>query len=135
MAAAGGGGGLTTREALGRLHDDIAAALEHHHKEEALSRKRGCWGSRGVLYEALHHNCQLSLFHWSSALALLLAAGALMAAYASASHDRFQWVPVEVVVLVVAVGANVYLGWWDTALRHQELPHLTQRTLSKLRDG
>ncbi|KAK8379307.1 hypothetical protein O3P69_019293 [Scylla paramamosain] len=84
----GGGGsdGLTTREALGRLHDDINAALEHHHKTQE-HWSRGC-GAKTVLFEALHHKCQLALFHWTSALGLLLCAAALLVAYAASGDDR-----------------------------------------------
>ncbi|KAK3883547.1 hypothetical protein Pcinc_012150 [Petrolisthes cinctipes] len=126
------GDGLRTSEALSRLQEDISTALEDHQKAEA-EKNKGC-GAKSVLYDAFHHHSYLSVFRWTSALALILEGVVLLVAYAASSDPRYQYLPVESFFILCGVAANVYLVWWDTRLRHHELPRLTHLILKELRE-
>lgn len=54
-------------------------------------------------------------------------------AYISFPNFRYQYLPAESFFIFAAVILNVYLVWWDTRLRHKELPHQTQNILRDLK--
>ncbi|XP_045610382.1 transmembrane protein 94 isoform X1 [Procambarus clarkii] len=125
--------GLSTSEALGRLHEDIASALDEYQKSEAEKNKG--FGVKSVLYEAFHHKSYISVFRWTSALALIVEGVVLLVAFAACNDPRYHHLPAESLFIVVAVMLNVYLVWWDTQLRHKELPRLTQNVLNDLKEN
>ncbi|XP_042882289.1 transmembrane protein 94-like isoform X5 [Penaeus japonicus] len=124
--------GLTTHEALTRLHEDISIALEEYQKSEAEKNKG--FGQKSVNYEAFHRKSYLSVFRWTSALALIVEGIVLLVAYAARSDPKYQYLPAESFFIFAAVVLNVYLVWWDTRLRHKELPHQTQNILRDLKE-
>ncbi|XP_068236058.1 endoplasmic reticulum magnesium-transporting P-type ATPase isoform X5 [Palaemon carinicauda] len=121
--------GLSTYEAIGRLYDDIAYALDDHLKAEA-EKDKGT-GEKSILYEAFHHRSYLSVFRWTSAVALIVEVVLLLVAYITCNDPRYQYLPAECFFIFVMVILNIYLVWWDTRLRHKEL---SKQTLNLLRD-
>ncbi|XP_071522630.1 transmembrane protein 94 isoform X2 [Panulirus ornatus] len=124
--------GLSTNEALSRLHDDIATALDEYQKSEAEKNKG--FGPKSVMYEAFHHKSFLSIFRWTSALALIIEGIMLLVAFAACNDPRYHYLPAESFFIFLVVIFNVYLVWWDTQLRHKELPRLTHNVLKDLKE-
>ncbi|KAK7076247.1 hypothetical protein SK128_018931 [Halocaridina rubra] len=124
--------GLSTYEALCRLHEDIAIALEEYLKSE-VEKDKGA-GEKSVLYEAFHHKSSLSVFRWTSALALVVEGILLLVAFVACDDPRYHYLPAEAFLIFIVVIFNVYLVWWDTRLRHKELPKQTQNLLRELKE-
>ncbi|XP_042206100.1 transmembrane protein 94-like isoform X2 [Homarus americanus] len=124
--------GLPTSEALSLLHEDISIALDEYQKTEAEKNKG--FGSKSVLYEAFHHKSSLSVFHWTSVIALIVEGIVLLVAFAACNDPRYQHLPAESFFIFLAVILNVYLVWWDTQLRHKEVPRLTHNVLKDLKE-
>ncbi|KAG7159108.1 Transmembrane protein 94-like 8, partial [Homarus americanus] len=124
--------GLPTSEALSLLHEDISIALDEYQKTEAEKNKG--FGPKSVLYEAFHHKSSLSVFHWTSVIALIVEGIVLLVAFAACNDPRYQHLPAESFFIFLAVILNVYLVWWDTQLRHKEVPRLTHNVLKDLKE-
>ncbi|KAG7159691.1 Transmembrane protein 94-like 7, partial [Homarus americanus] len=124
--------GLPTSEALSLLHEDISIALDEYQKTEAEKNKG--FGPKSVLYEAFHHKSSLSVFHWTSVIALIVEGIVLLVAFAACNDPRYQHLPAESFFIFLAVILNVYLVWWDTQLRHKEVPRFTHNVLKDLKE-
>ncbi|XP_071444767.1 transmembrane protein 94 isoform X3 [Hetaerina americana] len=123
--------GLTTKEALKRLHSDISSVLLLHEVSQHKRRKSifqdGSW-----INESLDPNSQYTTLCWTSAVILLINGLVFILAYFLCDSPRYNFLPLQGLIVIVLLIINFCLVAWDNKLRHIEIPQRIRYILSQL---
>ncbi|XP_020292489.1 transmembrane protein 94 isoform X2 [Pseudomyrmex gracilis] len=119
--------GLTTRAALNTLHRDVKRVLQEYEEDHRKNKKYRAW-----LKDVLHHRSQYTMLCWTSALALLINAVILIAAFFTLNENWYSTLPYEGLIVCCLVVFNFILVVLDNKLRHNEIPHRVKILLDQL---
>ncbi|KAG8227374.1 hypothetical protein J437_LFUL000382 [Ladona fulva] len=124
--------GLSTKDALKQLHKDISSVLLEHEESER-KRKRNIFRKGSWLNESLDHNSQYTTLCWTSAVILLINGLVFIFSYFLFDNPRYNFLPLQGLIIIVLLVINLYIVAWDNRLRHMEIPQRVHYILSQLK--
>ncbi|XP_012258438.1 transmembrane protein 94 isoform X2 [Athalia rosae] len=119
--------GLTTREALNILGRDIRRIVEEYEIDYIRNRRYTAW-----LKDSLHHCSQYTTLCWTSSLALLLNAVALIVTFCIAHESWYRSLLPSGIIICCLVTLNFFLVASDNKLRHHEILHRVKIVLEEI---
>ncbi|XP_046427153.1 transmembrane protein 94 isoform X1 [Neodiprion fabricii] len=122
--------GLTTTEALEILGSDIRRVVDEYEANYKKNRMYMAW-----LKDSLHHCSQYTTLCWTSSLALLLNAVALIALYFVENEFWSRSLLPSGIIVCCLVSFNFFLVACDNKLRHHEILNRVKILLEQIENA